>query len=304
MTDEPFVVPAALDGERVDRTVALLTGWTRGAVQALLEEHAVLVDGVAVGKSRRLRAGELVELLAEPEPAGPPRPDASVAVDVRYDDEDVIVVAKPAGLVVHPGAGHPDGTLVNGLSARFPEIASVGDTTRPGIVHRLDRDTSGLLVVARSQRAYDVLVEQLASRTVERRYDALVWGRMDAPRGMIDAPIGRSEARRTRMAVRESGKPARTEYEVKTVFPVPLCSRLECRLDTGRTHQIRVHLAAVGHPVVGDPSYGGKRDAIRLDRPFLHAANLAFDHPVSGERMEFADALPAELEAVLDRLAK
>jgi len=304
MNDEPFVVPAALDGERVDRTIALLTGWTRGAVQTLIDDGSVLVGGEPVGKSRRLHAGDVVELLAEPEPVGPPRPDAAVDLDVRYADDDVIVIAKPAGLVVHPGAGHAGGTLVNGLLARYPEIASVGAPARPGIVHRLDRDTSGLLVVARTAHAYDDLVEQLAARTVDRRYVTLVGGRMDARRGLIDAPIGRSESRRTRMAVRESGKPARTEYEVKAVFDTPLTSQLECRLDTGRTHQIRVHLAAVGHPVVGDATYGGKREAIALDRPFLHAAHLAFDHPVTGERMEFADALPVELQSVLDTLAQ
>jgi 23S rRNA pseudouridine1911/1915/1917 synthase len=304
LTDDrdAIVVPAALDGERVDRAVALLTGWPRAAVQHLLDEGAVLVDGRAVAKSHRLHRGAVVELLAEPEPQAPPRADAAVRVDVRYADDDVLVVAKPAGLVVHPGAGHPGGTLVNGLLALAPEIADVGDPMRPGIVHRLDRDTSGLMVVARTARAYDALVAQLAARAVERRYLVLVWGRMSAPRGIIDAPIGRSSARRTRMAVRDAGKPARTRYEVRADYDVPQCSLLECALETGRTHQIRVHLAAVGHPVVGDGAYGGVRPQLRLDRPFLHAARLAFAHPVSGERMEITDALPGELQAVIDRL--
>jgi len=201
--------------------------------------------------------------------------------------------------VVHPGAGHPDGTLVNGLLARYPELAGVGDAARPGIVHRLDRDTSGLLAVARTPRAYDDLVHQLAARTVERRYVALVWGRLASPRGVIDAPIGRSESRRTRMAVRETGKPARTEYDVRTVYERPLVSLLDLKLETGRTHQIRVHLNAIGHPVVGDATYGGARDSLPLARPFLHAASLAFDHPVTGERLQFDDPLPAELQAVL-----
>jgi 23S rRNA pseudouridine1911/1915/1917 synthase len=299
---ESFVVPAALDGERLDRAVALLTGWPRAAVQTLLDEGSVLVDARAVAKSHRLREGAVIELLAEPEADAPPEADPAVELDVRYADDDVVVVHKPADLVVHPGAGHARGTLVNGLLARFPDIAAVGDPMRPGIVHRLDRDTSGLLVAARSARAYDALVAALAAHEVERRYLALVWGRLASPRGLIDAPIGRSESRRTRMAVREAGKPARTEYEVRAVYDDPVCSLLVCRLETGRTHQIRVHLAAIGHPVAGDGTYGGARDQLPLGRPFLHAAVLAFAHPVTAEQLRFDEALPSELQTVLDRL--
>jgi len=305
MTDEePIVVPAALDGERVDRAVAFLTGWPRGAVQQLLDDGAVLVDGKRVAKSHRLQTGALIDIRGEPPIDAPPTADPTVAVDVRYEDDDVIVVAKPADLVVYPGAGNPDGTLVNGLLARFPEIASVGDPMRPGIVHRLDRDTSGLLVVARSERAYDSLVAQLAARTVARRYTALVWGRLSSPRGVIDAPIGRSSSRRTRMAVRDEGKPARTEYEVLEAFDDPVCSLLACKLETGRTHQIRVHLAAIGHPVVGDGTYGGRRDKLRLERPFLHATSLSFEHPATSELCSFDDALPAELTDALEQLRR
>ncbi len=271
-------------------------------MQALLDDDTVRVDGRTVAKSHRLREGAVVELLAEPAADAPPGADASVEVDLRHADDDVIVVVKPAGLVVHPGAGHAGGTLVNGLLARFPEIAGVGDEMRPGIVHRLDRDTSGLLVVARTTRAYEGLVAALATRDVERRYAALVWGRLGAPRGLIDAPIGRSESRRTRMAVRDTGKPARTEYDVRAMYDVPACSLLECRLETGRTHQVRVHLAAIGHPVVGDATYGGARDQLPIDRPFLHAATLAFRHPGTGAEMRFDEPLPADLHAVLDGL--
>jgi 23S rRNA pseudouridine1911/1915/1917 synthase len=299
---EPVVVPAALDGERVDRAVALLTGWPRAAVQALLEAGDVLVDGKPAPKSQRLREGNVLELLGEPAPDTPPTPDPDVAVDVRYADDAVLVVAKPAGLVVHPGAGHESGTLVNGLLARYPEIAAVGDPMRPGIVHRLDRDTSGLLVAARSQRAYDALVAMLSAHEIDRRYITLVWGRLASPRGMIDAPVGRSQSRRTRMAVRDEGKPARTEYVVEEVFDEPVCSRLECRLETGRTHQIRVHLSAIGNPVVGDATYGGARPSIAMKRPFLHAASLAFAHPVTGEPLAFDEPLPADLERVLATL--
>jgi 23S rRNA pseudouridine1911/1915/1917 synthase len=300
--EEPLVVPAVLAGERVDRAVALLTGWSRADVQELLGRAAIVIDGEAVSKSHKLVEGTVIEVLEEPAVGAPPEADASVAIDVRYADDDVIVVAKPDGLVVHPGAGHAHGTMVNGLLAQFPDLAAIGDPYRPGIVHRLDRDTSGLLVVARSARAYDSLVEQISSRTVDRRYVALVWGHLSSPRGIIDAPIGRSTARRTRMAVRESGKVARTEYEVRTVFVEPECSLLDCRLETGRTHQIRVHVSAIGHPIVGDATYGGSRVSIKLDRPFLHAAHLGFDHPVTGERIVFDDPLPAALEAVLAHL--
>ena len=306
MIDGPLVVPAALDGDRVDRAISFLTGWPRAAVQQLIDDGEVLVDGQTVAKSHRLHEGNVLEILGEPplESDVRPEPDPAVEVDVRFADDDVVVLAKPAGLVVHPGAGNATGTLVNGLLARFPDIATVGDPMRPGIVHRLDRDTSGLLVVARTQSAYDALVAQLKARTVERVYSALAWGRMTSPRGLIDAPIGRSGARRTRMAVRDAGKPARTEYQVVEAFAEPCCSLLECRLETGRTHQIRVHLAAIGHPVVGDGTYGGSREQIPLRRPFLHAATLAFDHPATGERLRFEDPLPAELQAVLTRLAE
>jgi 23S rRNA pseudouridine1911/1915/1917 synthase len=300
--NEPITVPPTLDGERVDRAIALITGWSRADVQALLARDAIEVDGVAVGKSHRLAAGAVIELNDSPAVGTVPEGDATVAVDVRYDDDDVIVISKQPGLVVHSGAGHPDGTLVNGLLARYPEIATVGDALRPGIVHRLDRDTSGLMVVARSPLAYDSLIDQISTRTVDRRYVALVWGTLSSPRGVIDAPIGRSTSRRTRMAVRESGKTARTEYEVRVAYDAPVCALLDCRLETGRTHQIRVHLSAIGHPVVGDGTYGGSREAIPLDRPFLHAARLEFDQPSTGERLAFEDPLPPELAAILEKL--
>jgi 23S rRNA pseudouridine1911/1915/1917 synthase len=299
IASEPIAIPAVLDGERIDKVVALLTGWPRAAVQALLESGEVLVDGRAVSKSHKLHEGDVVEVLGEPQPDAPPVGDPGIAFDIRYEDDDVLVIAKPAGLVVHPGAGHGGGTLVNGLLARYPEIASVGDPMRPGIVHRLDRDTSGLIVAARSEAAYRGLVTMLAAHEVERRYTALVWGQLTSPRGLVDAPIGRSQARRTRMAVRDEGKPARTEYEVKKVYDPPLCSLLECKLETGRTHQIRVHLAAIGHPVVGDATYGGHRTPVALNRPFLHAGLLAFAHPVTGAALRFEEPLTTDLDAVL-----
>jgi 23S rRNA pseudouridine1911/1915/1917 synthase len=301
--DEEFAVPGSLEGERVDRAVALLTGWTRGEVQELVASGAVLVDGRAVAKSRRLTAGELIELRGEPAVPGLPQPDPTVVPVVRYEDDDLLVVAKPAGLVVHPGAGHPDHTLVNGLLAQYPELAGVGDPARPGIVHRLDRDTSGVLVVARTATAYHALVEMLADHQIERRYLALVWGHLDVPRGVVDAPIGRSVRRPTRMAVREGGRSARTAYDVSAEYADPSVSLVECTLETGRTHQIRVHLQAIGHPVVGDPAYGGVRRGLDPGRPFLHATSVRFAHPVDGTPVTVTETLPAELEAVLARLA-
>jgi 23S rRNA pseudouridine1911/1915/1917 synthase len=298
---DAIIVPDEVAGERVDRAVALLTGWSRADVQALVEAGDILVGGASVAKSRRLEAGETIVLLRVPAPAAPPGPEP-VEIVVRHADDDVIVVAKAAGLVVHPGAGHEHGTLVSGLLHRFPELEGVGDRSRPGIVHRLDRETSGLLVVARSARAYDSLVAQLSSRSVERVYTALVWGVPAARRGIVDAPIGRSEARRTRMAVRTEGRPARTAYVVERTWHTPLVALLECRLETGRTHQIRVHLAAIGHPIVGDAAYRGVRDSLPLRRPFLHAGGLAFDHPATGERLRFEEPLAPELVTALDRL--
>jgi 23S rRNA pseudouridine1911/1915/1917 synthase len=298
---QQFVVPASLAGERVDRALALLTGWSRAEVVALMEDGAVTVAGLPVAKSRRLAEGEAVEVTGEPPPAQPPVPEP-VEFTVVHADDDVVVVSKPAGLVVHPGAGHPTGTLAGGLLDRFPDLAGVGDPMRPGIVHRLDRDSSGLMVVARTPAAHAALSAALAAREVERVYVGLAWGRFESRRGSIDAPIGRSDRRRTRMAVREAGREARTGYEVVRQYDDPVCALVECRLETGRTHQIRVHLAAIGHPLVGDGAYGGDRPALRPGRPFLHATTLAFTHPGSGEVLRFTDPLPPELQAVLSAL--
>jgi 23S rRNA pseudouridine1911/1915/1917 synthase len=295
-------VPGPLDGERIDRVVAMVTEVSRVEATKLVSDGAVRVDGAVVTRGAdRLREGaHLVVVLAAVVPEVGPEPDPSVDVPVVHVDSDVIVVDKPADLVVHPGAGHHGGTLVNGLLARFPEIAEVGELDRPGIVHRLDRGTSGLLVVARTPVAYESLVGQLSERTVDRQYRTLVWGHPESARGLVDAPIGRSPRSPTKMAVTDSGKPARTRYEVVQTFdePAPL-ALLICRLETGRTHQIRVHLSAIGHAVVGDERYRGVRGKLPCPRPFLHAEALGFDHPVTGERLRFTSELPADLAAVL-----
>lgn len=297
-------VPAALDGERVDRVVAIVTGLPRREVAALVAAGAVRLGGETVAaRSQRVREGDEVEVDV-PEPVSPAVvAEPAVEFAIVHADDDVIVVDKPPGLVVHPGSGHRTGTLAHGLVGRFPEVAGVGEPERPGIVHRLDAGTSGLLVVARTADAYASLVDQLSARTVERVYVALVWGTFDAPAGLVDAPIGRSPTDPTRMAIVADGRPARTAYTVVETFTAPAdVSLLECRLETGRTHQIRVHLSAVDHPVVGDAAYGGVRPQISVDRPFLHAARLSFDHPGTGRRCSFESPLPPDLEAVHERL--
>jgi 23S rRNA pseudouridine1911/1915/1917 synthase len=298
-------VPGALDGERLDRAVALLTGLPRARVAELVAAGAVRVDGVAVAvRAHRVAEGDVDEVdVPDVTIAGTPTPDATVRFAVVHVDDDMIVVDKPAGVVVHPGAGNTHGTLVNGLLARFPDVAGAGDPARPGIVHRLDRGTSGLLVVARTPAAHAALVAQLRARTVRRVYLALACGRFDAPEGLIDAPVGRADADRTRMAVSAHGRQARTRYRVREAYTEPLeVTLVECRLETGRTHQIRVHLSAIGHPVAGDKRYGGVRPTLSLPRPFLHAQRLAFDHPATGAPVEYESPLPVELAAALAEL--
>lgn len=295
-------VPDALSGERLDRLVAMLTGCSRSEASRLIADGGVRVNDKVITKSSfRLDQGVVVAFEA-PEAAEPVPPvgDPAIRVPVIHADEHVLVVDKPVGLVVHPGAGNPDATMINGLLADFPELADVGDPLRPGIVHRLDRGTSGLLIVARTQPAYEALVAALAERTIERHYETLVWGRVDDDRGVVDAPIGRSTARRTRMTVTAAGRDARTHYEViERREHRPVVTWLGCRLETGRTHQIRVHLRAIGHNVVGDDLYGGVRQSIKVDRPMLHARRLVFAHPVTGERHEFASPLPEDFVGVL-----
>lgn len=308
MNSEDEVVGAALGGLRLDRAVALVADVSRAAAARLVAEGGVRLDGAVVTSgARRVAAGESLSIdVASPHDAVP-LPDVDVAFTTVFEDPDVIVVDKPAGLVVHPGAGHDRATLVNGLLARYPELTGVGDPCRPGIVHRLDRGTSGLLVVARTERAHQSLVEQMRSHDPERLYRALVWGHPEASSGVVDAPVGRSSRNPLRMTVTERGRPARTHYEVEQRFAEPArVALLACRLETGRTHQIRVHLRAIGHAVIGDPTYGAGHaragrggEVFGLARPFLHAGFLSFNHPVSGETVRAESPLPPELAEVL-----
>ena len=299
------VVPAALAGERLDRVVALVLDVSRSVAATVIEAGGATVDGAVctIGKLRLIEGQEVaVDPGAVPD-AGLPQPDPSVTFSVVHQDDAVIVVDKPAGLVVHPGAGNAAGTLVNGLLARFPDLVGVGEDHRPGIVHRLDAGSSGLLVVARTQAATDALIEQFASHAATRVYLALVWGHPEAPHGVIDAPIGRSRQDPLRMAVVADGRPSRTEYRVLERFDRPAeLALLECRLETGRTHQIRVHLSSINHPLVGDPVYGQRRPKLQVGRPFLHAAELAFVHPATRQRLTFHSELPADLAGRLATL--
>ncbi len=297
-----LTVPASLGGERVDKAVALLTGLARREVNELVEAGAIRVGGRPVSsRSRKLAAGDALEVDVPPPADHALVADPTVEVPVVFEDDHILIVDKPAGLVVHPGSGTSGGTMVHGLLARHPDLAGVGgDEARPGVVHRLDAGTTGLLVVARTDAAHADLVAQLAARAVERRYRALVHGLVTAPAGLVDGPLGRHPKDPTRFAVVVGGKEARTRYEVvnrcerEVDDPPGPTTLLACRLESGRTHQIRVHLAAIGHPVVGDVAYGG-RLALGLTRPYLHAFRLAFDHPATGERVTFESPIPPDL---------
>jgi 23S rRNA pseudouridine1911/1915/1917 synthase len=289
-------VPSSAAGSRLDRFLAELPEvGTRAAAERLLASGAVLVDGLRRPKSHKLQGGEELELDTSPI-AERPLEEEPLEIRIAYEDEHLLVVDKPSGLVVHPGAGNPTGTLVQGLLSRG---VAGGKASRPGIVHRLDRDTSGLLVVARSEDAYERLRTLVKGHQLEREYLALVRGRPRSRSGRIEAPIGRDRREPTRMSLdTDLPRDALTHFEVVELFADHALLRV--RLETGRTHQIRVHLGAIGLPVVGDPVYGVPEPGLR--RQFLHAARLAFPHPITRERVETDSPLPADLEAALERV--
>ena len=292
-------------GTRLDRWLAdRLPELSRARLQGLIEAGRVRVDGAVRKAAARLAGGERVEVEIPP-PAAEELVPEPTALSVVFEDAHVLVVEKPAGIVVHPGAGHARGTLAAALLAHAPEVAGVGGPRRPGIVHRLDKDTSGLLVVAKSKAAYDALVAQLARRSVTRRYLAVVHGRVRADEGVIDRPIGRHPRDRVRMAVRPTGQGRRAVTRYRVLERLRGFTLLEVSLETGRTHQIRVHLASLGHPVAGDDVYGGRRrDPLPtpLEGLALHAVRLAFVHPATGRPLEFASPVPARIERLLSQL--
>lgn len=298
-----IIITEETAGERLDALLPrLMPGLTRSAAQKLVESAAVTVNGRAVKKNYVPAAGETVAVtLPEPEDAEPAPQD--IPLDVVYEDADVIAVNKPKGLVVHPAAGHPDGTLVNALLHHCGDsLSGIGGEKRPGIVHRIDKDTSGLLIAAKNDFAHQSLSDQLSDHSMFRIYETVVRGSLRADSGTVNAPIGRHPADRKRMAVTRAGnsRPAVTHWEVLARYPG--YTHLRCRLETGRTHQIRVHLAHIGHPVAGDAVYGGKNPEKGLDGQCLHARELEFTHPRSGERIHLTTPLPDYFTAFLSRL--
>ena len=288
-------------GARLDVFLAdKLPGLSRAQVRRVIDGGGVRVGSYARKAGYKLKAGDRVHAEYEiPEPEGKLVPQ-HIPLKIVYMDADIIILDKQANLVVHPGPGHPSGTLVNALIHHFPEVALIGAEERPGIVHRLDQDTSGVMVVARSARAFTSLQDQFRRRVVWKTYLALAWGRMSETGGRLNWPLGRHPKEGARMSVRtRSPKKAETFFQVQRAFKDT--TLLEVKPVTGRTHQIRVHLAAAGHPVVGDPVYGRKREPREFPRIFLHAHTLSFLHPATGERLTFASPLPADLEAVIAR---
>jgi 23S rRNA pseudouridine1911/1915/1917 synthase len=297
------VAPTA-EGARLDRWLAgAVPELSRARIQELIEAGRVRVDGAVRKPAHRLRGGEAVALEVPPPPPETLEPEP-IALAIVHEDEHVLVVDKPAGMVVHPGAGHARGTLAAAVLAHAPSTAGVGGPRRPGVVHRLDKGTSGLLVLAKSSGAYDSLTGQLATRKVRRRYLAIVHGRVGLDAGVIDVAIGRDPHNRQRMAIRPASKGKRAVSRYRVLERFARFTHLEVRLETGRTHQIRVHMASLGHPVVGDLTYGRARG--RLTIPFdglaLHAAELGFVHPFTQERMEFSSPLPARIARLLSHL--
>jgi len=300
MTPTRAEVPAALAGERADKVVAVLAGVSRTVARRLLEEGRATIDGAPAAPRARVAAGQWVEAEV---PAPAVLQPGEVPFAVRYEDEHLAVVDKPPGVVVHPGAGRGgEGTLAAGILQRWPQVRGVGDEGRWGIVHRLDQDTSGLLVVALSPVAFPPLRQMLARHEVERTYLALVHGVPAAVTGTIEAALGRDPRQRGRVRVDVTGRAARTHYRRRTSWPGADLALLELRLETGRTHQIRVHLAAIGHPVVADRRYG--RDDGLAPRTFLHAARLRFTHPVTGVEVIVESPLPPDLAGVLEGLGE
>jgi 23S rRNA pseudouridine1911/1915/1917 synthase len=307
VTATALTVPEDAEGARLDVFLAsVLAGRSRSQIQRLIKDGAVRVEGRAAKANQPVKAGQQVQLDL-PEPAESTVEAEALPLTIVYQDPDIVVVDKPAGMVVHPAAGHAGGTLVNALLHHVDDLSGIGGEKRPGIVHRLDRGTSGLMVVAKHDAAHEELARQFRDREVEKEYVALVWGEVMAGR-RIDEPIGRDPSNRKKMSARaRRSRSAVTRITGAEHFGRVL-TLVRVAIHTGRTHQIRVHLSVIGHPVVGDSLYGGVhrrvagdvRAVTHLDRPFLHASRLAFTHPADGRRLEFTSPLPADLEHVLD----
>ena len=287
-------------GVRLDAFLSADGALTRSQAARLIAEGRVRVNGKPAAKSARLSGGETVTVDV-PQLRETALPPQDIPLDVVYEDDDVIVVNKPTGLVVHPAPGHPDGTLVNALLHHCGDsLSGIGGEKRPGIVHRIDRDTSGLIIAAKNDAAHLALSAQLKDHSLSRTYECLVTGNMKQDSGTVDAPIGRSSADRKKMAVVPTGRRAVTHWEVVARYPG--VTHLRCRLETGRTHQIRVHMAYIGHPILGDTVYGAKKPVPGLTGQCLHASGLRFVHPRTGEPVELHCPLPPEFTAMLQKL--
>ncbi|HVG80156.1 MAG TPA: RluA family pseudouridine synthase [Patescibacteria group bacterium] len=305
MDRRALVVSSETAGERLDRWLATqLPGVSRARLKTLIDAGLVRVDGAPRKAAHHVATGERVEVEIPPLPPETLEPEP-IALTVMHEDEHVLVLDKPTGMVVHPGAGHARGTLAAAVLAHAPGTAGVGGPRRPGVVHRLDKDTSGLLVIAKTAAAYESLTAQLLARTVRRVYHTVVHGRVAGAEGIVDQAIGRHPHDRTRMAVRPVGRGRRAVTRWRVLERFADFTYLEARLETGRTHQIRVHLSHLGHPVAGDSVYGGRRRAplpVPMEGLALHAAALAFLHPASGQLVELTSALPARIERLLSHL--
>ena len=287
-----------ISGERVDRFLTdMCSDLSRTRIKRLIVDGEVEVDGRSTNPGFRLRAGQSVAIRV-PEPIPSHMMPQSIPISVLYEDEHLLVVDKPAGMPVHPGVGHPDSTLLNAVLGLDSTIGSIDRRLRPSLAHRLDKDTSGLVLVARSDQSHERLAAQFKDRSIQKGYLALVAGHPDPADAIIDAPVGRDPDDRKKMAIVDDGRPASTLYRTLTNYRD--CSFIDVRPKTGRTHQIRVHFASIGHPIVGDETYG--RADNRLDRHFLHAAYLEFEHPATGVRHEIESPLPQDLQALLDDL--
>lgn len=297
---ETFLITAEQKGQRLDKVLgALQEEWSRGQIQTFIDEGHLLVNGEKVKKTYKLKENdEIVVNPPEPEPLEILAEDLNL--EIVYEDADVLVVNKPKGMVVHPAPGHTTGTLVNGLMHQVIDLSGINGVMRPGIVHRIDKDTSGLLMVAKNDLAHESLVQQLVDKSVTRRYIALVHGHIPHDKGTIDAPIGRDKKDRQKMGVVDEGKHAVTHFQVIGRFGVDY-TLVQCRLETGRTHQIRVHMNYIGYPLVGDPKYGPKK-TMDIGGQALHAGVLGFVHPRTNEYLEFEAPMPQEFDALLNEL--
>lgn len=297
---EQFIMTEEHKGQRIDKVLgALQDQWSRNQVQSFIDDGHLLVNGGTVKKTYKLKAEDVITVTPpEPEPLEILAED--LQLEIVYEDADVLVVNKPKGMVVHPAPGHTTGTLVNGLMHQVTDLSGINGVMRPGIVHRIDKDTSGLLMVAKNDVAHESLVQQLVDKTVTRRYTALVHGHIPHDKGTVDAPIGRDKKDRQKMGVVDTGKLAVTHFQVLKRYGIDY-TLVQCRLETGRTHQIRVHMNYINYPLVGDPKYGPKK-TMDIGGQALHAGVLGFVHPRTNEYMEFEAPMPAEFTALLEEV--